>query len=116
MDLIKKYLIWSEAAVPRMYIVDEVNYPKKVEDYEFLLGKPVAKRWGNGATLTMVHGDPKKPVFPDNLENSDSVLIVSERLKKAMETQKIKDLEFLPAKLADRELWLEAYEDGGGKR
>jgi hypothetical protein len=100
MDLSKEYLIWDSTAVPRSYIIDEIEPPKGIEEFKLRKDKPLADQWGSKkGVCTIMDGDPKNPLFADNLINSDRQIVISERLKDALQALKIDNIEYLPVSL-----------------
>src|SRR4051812_45604755 len=101
MDLSDKYVIWFDKPVPRTYSVNDIGDLEGIESYELKRGAKLASRWPGDASCEVIDGDPKNPAFADNLLNTSRQLIISERLKNALQELKVADVEYLPIKLIE---------------
>jgi hypothetical protein len=66
------------------------------DTHHFMLGKSLAKTFPDNVKIRMSADMPRDNVLTDFLENSESLLVVSGRLKEFLEERKLKALEYLP--------------------
>ena len=101
MWLTEQYLVWHVAAWERTsYSMDATLLPDRLAR-ELERPLPVAATWPADARCRVKHGDPARPVVEDCVGNTDRLLVVSDRLKDALEAEQLRHAEFLPVAFED---------------
>lgn len=100
MDLTEKYVVLQATSHKGSFDLDDLEEPEGIKGFELHKSAPLTKRWGAGATGTLRGGNAKKPAIADCLLNTNRLLIVSERLRGALEQLGVSDVEYLPIALS----------------
>jgi len=95
-----KYVIWDYDVVKKCCTVEKiVNLTD--DDYQLREDTVLGEAFTRAASFQLADVDPKGPVLPDNLINTDMALIVSPRLKDFLNAKQLSDVEYLPFGLVD---------------
>lgn len=99
MDLTEKYVLLQATSHKGTFDLDDLEEPEGIKGFELHKSAPLMSRWGAGATGTLRDGNPKKPAIADCVLNTNRLLIISARLRAALETLGVTDVEYLPITL-----------------
>lgn len=95
----EKYVLWeldNKATVYRR--LDDLEGPTGVKAFELDGDTPLADRWTSPGTGALIDGNPKTPLVPDCLTHT-GWLVVSARLRQALEAHGVSHVEYLPIDL-----------------
>jgi hypothetical protein len=93
------YVVWSADAVPRGFVLDELeNVDLNVE---LRMGVPCAASFPSDAVFTVDPDFPNNIRLADTFDNSDQLVIASEKLKTFIMSWSPKNLEVLPITILD---------------
>jgi hypothetical protein len=91
------YLVWKYQSVPGACILQDLD---GFEDtFRLGQGEPLAETFPADVRFHMNPDFPTDLLLVDNLENTDLCLVVSAKLREALEKQKLSDVEYLPVSI-----------------
>ncbi len=93
------FFIWAVKLIPNAAtLVDLEGFEKS---YELMKGISHAADFPDVVTLRMDSRKPTDTLLPDNVNNTQNVVIVSAKLKEFLQSAKLKDVEFLAVRILD---------------
>jgi hypothetical protein len=99
MDLTEKYVLLQATSHTGTFDLDDLEEPEGIKSFELHQSAPLLARWGVGATGTLRDGNRKKPAIADCVLNTNRLLVISARLRAALEALGVTDVEYLPITL-----------------
>jgi hypothetical protein len=91
-------MIWRNRYVEGVCVI---NTPAGIkDDHELTRGMPRAAGWAKNVTATMSDEYPKDIALGDNLFGTN-LIVVSSRIKEALEAEKMEPVEFLPLSIVN---------------
>ena len=93
------YLIWDSKVVPNACVLKELVGVEQTS--RLRKGVPIAAGFLEGAAFTMDPDFPDHTLLPDNLINTDGMIVASARLKSFLESRSPGHVEYLPVAIID---------------
>lgn len=94
-----RHFVWLHRVEP--HACDLSAFDGFEDDYRLFDGESLAEQWPSGVYFEMNRDHPDDKRLVDSLFNTDSLLVVSERLRSFLEGWPIAHAEFLPVEIRD---------------